>query len=117
MVQVRTAPDASSRTSAVRPNEKTLSSVLAVSTTTALRSHEVLNQPPPSDGLNLFDSDPALREALVREGGAWGEDRARDLGALAGSAEAREHSRRAQRNIPVLHTHDRYGHRVDRVEY
>jgi putative acyl-CoA dehydrogenase len=30
---------------------------------------------------------------------------------------ADEHCRRAQRNVPVLHTHDRYGHRIDCVEY
>ena len=36
---------------------------------------------------------------------------------MTGSAEADEHCRRAQRNIPVLHTHDRFGNRVDRVEY
>ena len=43
-------------------------------------------------------------------------DRLRDLGAVAGSAEAREHSRRAERNEPRLLTHDRYGNRIDQVE-
>ena len=41
----------------------------------------------------------------------------RDCGAVAGSAEAQEHGRRAERNAPRLQTHDRYGHRVDRVDY
>ena len=80
-------------------------------------THEVTNQPPPLEGYNPFDADPALREALERHGGGWGIDRVRDFGAVTGSAEALEHSRRAQRNVPVLHTHDRYGHRIDRVEY
>jgi putative acyl-CoA dehydrogenase len=80
-------------------------------------THEVLNQPPPLAGHNAFDADPALGEALARHGGAWGVDRVRDFGAVVASEEALEHSRRAQRNVPVLHTHDRYGHRVDRVEY
>ena len=40
----------------------------------------------------------------------------RDAGAVAGSAEAQEHGRRAERNEPRLITHDRYGHRVDQVE-
>jgi putative acyl-CoA dehydrogenase len=80
-------------------------------------THEVLNQPPPLAGHNAFDSDPALVEALERHGGAWGVDRVRDFGAAVASPEALEHSRRAQRNIPVLHTHDRYGRRIDRVEY
>ena len=76
----------------------------------------VLNQPPPLEPLNLFEADLALREALEREGGGWGADRAREAGAVAGSAEAREHARRAERNEPVLRTHDRYGNRIDQVE-
>jgi putative acyl-CoA dehydrogenase len=80
-------------------------------------THEVRNQPPPFEGLNAFESDPALREALEREGGGWGIDRVRDFGAVVASPEALEHSRRAQHNVPVLHTHDRYGHRIDRIEY
>jgi putative acyl-CoA dehydrogenase len=82
-----------------------------------LPTHEVLNQPPPLLGYNAFDADPALREGLEREGGGWGVDRCRDIGAMAGSEEADEHCRRAQRITPVLRTHDRYGHRIDHVEY
>src|SRR4051812_41278358 len=80
-------------------------------------THEVVNQPPPFLGVNAFDIDPALKEALAREGGAWGVDRARDLGAVTLSEEADAHRRRAQRNQPILHQHDRFGHRVDQVEY
>src|SRR4051794_10454657 len=80
-------------------------------------THEVLNQPPPLQGHNAFDADPALREALEREGGFWAIDRAREIGALVASAEAQEHSKRAQRNIPKLLTHDRFGHRIDAIEY
>jgi putative acyl-CoA dehydrogenase len=80
-------------------------------------THEVSNQPPPLVDYNAFDADPALREALAREGGDWGVDRVRDFGGVVASAEALEHSRRAQRNLPVLHTHDRYGNRIDEVEY
>ena len=82
-----------------------------------LPTHDVLNQSEPLLGYNAFDADPALREALEREGGGWGVDRCRDVGAMVGSEEADEHCRRAQRNTPVLHTHDRFGHRIDRVEY
>ena len=70
-------------------------------------THEVTNQAPPLEGYNSFDADLALSEALEREGGGWGIDRVRDLGAVAGSAEAREHGRRAERNEPRLQTHDR----------
>ena len=74
------------------------------------RTHEVLNQPPPLEDYNSFEADVALREALEREGGSWGVDRAHDFGAVCGSAEAREHSRRALRNVPRLLTHDRFQH-------
>ncbi len=80
-------------------------------------THEVTNQPEPLVGYNAFDADLALGEALEREGGSWGIDRVRDLGAVAGSEQAREHGRRAERNEPRLETHDRYGHRIDRIDY
>ena len=79
-------------------------------------THEVLNQVPPLVDYNVFEADLALREALEREGGGWGVDRARDLGAVAGSAETQEHGRRAERNEPRLLTHDRYGNRIDQVD-
>jgi putative acyl-CoA dehydrogenase len=85
-------------------------------TTSTDPAREVLNQAPPLEPINLFDADLALQEALEREGGGWGVDRVREAGEVAGSAEAREHSRRAERNLPVLRTHDRYGKRIDEVE-
>ncbi len=79
-------------------------------------AREVLNQAPPLQPVNLFELDLALREAVEREGGGWGADRAHEAGAVAGSVEALEHSRRAERNEPRLTTHDRYGNRIDAVE-
>jgi putative acyl-CoA dehydrogenase len=80
-------------------------------------THEVSNQPPPLHGYNALDADRALTEAVVREGGEWGLGRVRDVGALVASEEALAHSRRAQRNIPLLRTHDRYGNRIDEIDY
>src|SRR6201996_2114911 len=77
---------------------------------------EVLNQPPSLQPVNYFEVDLALREALEREGGGWGADRAHEAGAAAGSPGAPEHGRRAERNEPRLLTHDRFGHRIDEVE-
>ena len=81
------------------------------------RTHEVLNQPPPLEPYNAFEADIALQEALEREGGGWAVDRVRDFGAVCGSTEAREHSRRALRNVPRLLTHDRFGNRIDAIDY
>jgi len=78
-------------------------------------AREVLNQAPPLEPISLLDCDLALREAIVREGGEWGLDAVREAGVTAGSPQAREHGRRAERNEPRLLTHDRFGHRIDEV--
>ena len=83
---------------------------------TVERTHEVFNQAPPLQDYNAFESDLPLREALDREGGGWGVDRARDLGSVSGSAKAQEHARRAERNDPRLLTHDRWGNSVDHID-
>jgi putative acyl-CoA dehydrogenase len=85
-------------------------------TVTLRGTHDVLNQAPPLAPYNVFEADPALGEALEREGGGWGVDRVRDTGELAGSEAAIDHAERCERNLPRLQTHDRYGHRIDRVE-
>src|SRR5215203_3814323 len=84
--------------------------------TAAPGTHEVANQASPLEGANFFEIDVPLQEGLEREGGGWALDRARDTGAVAGSAEAQEHGRRAERNVPRLQTHDRFGHRIDHVD-
>jgi putative acyl-CoA dehydrogenase len=76
----------------------------------------VLNQSVPFEDVDLLAGDPALREALEREGAGWAADRVREAGVVAASAEAQAHSRRAERNEPRLLTHDRFGHRIDQVE-
>jgi putative acyl-CoA dehydrogenase len=80
-------------------------------------NHEVLNQPPPLTGYDLFSTDRALREAAAREGAGWACAQLEDFGRIAGSAEANEWAVLANENPPVLHTHDRYGHRRDEVQY
>ncbi|WHT16018.1 isovaleryl-CoA dehydrogenase [Crossiella sp. CA-258035] len=79
-------------------------------------THEVTNQVPP-----LLDhdvaADPALVEALHREGAGWAEPELHELGRLAGSGQAQEWGRQANDHPPVLRTHDRYGHRIDEVEF
>lgn len=81
------------------------------------RTHEVTNQVPPLTGHDVFGGDTVLVEGLARHGAGWATDELHELGRLAGSAEWQEHGRLAEANRPVLHTHDRYGHRADVVEY
>ncbi|MFJ9835930.1 DNA alkylation response protein [Streptomyces sp. NPDC101169] len=79
-------------------------------------THDVTNQAPP---LAPYDAseDRALLEGLRREGAGWAEDGLRRLGRQAGSAEAQEWGELANLHEPRLRTHDRYGHRVDEVEF
>jgi putative acyl-CoA dehydrogenase len=79
-------------------------------------THDVTNQPPPLEGGNPFLDDAALVEALEREGAGWAREQAVATGELAGG-EAIEWGFQANRNPPVLHTHDRFGRRVDEVEF
>jgi putative acyl-CoA dehydrogenase len=84
---------------------------------THYQTHEVVNQSTPLVDYNLFTTDRALREALVREGAPWAEEEVTALGARLGSAEVIEWGFLANRNLPVLHTFDRFGRRRDQVEY
>ncbi len=79
-------------------------------------THEVVNQVPPLEPYNAFEQDRVLVEALDREGAGWAADRVRALGHIAGG-EAVEWGRLANEHEPTLRTHDRYGHRIDEVEY
>jgi putative acyl-CoA dehydrogenase len=79
-------------------------------------SGTVANQPPPLDGFDPLACDPALVEAVEREGAGDALATLKGLGAIVASTEAREHARLADRHPPVLHTHDRYGRPRDEVE-
>ncbi|HET7690173.1 MAG TPA: acyl-CoA dehydrogenase family protein [Nocardioidaceae bacterium] len=79
-------------------------------------THEVTNQVPLLVGHDTAD-DPALLEGVVREGAEWAVPEIHALGRLAGSAEAQEWGRVAEKHPPVLTTHDRYGNRIDEVQY
>jgi len=80
-------------------------------------THEVTNQPPPFEDVNLFDGDAALREGLRREGGGFAEAAVRGYGGLVGSRELQALGQQANANPPLLRTHDRHGHRIDEVEF
>ena len=85
--------------------------------TTQLETHEVFNQPPPFAGHNLFDSDLALREAAIREGGDWVAAPLSALGAVAGSEAVLELGELANRHPPELVPFDRYGRRIDEARF
>ncbi|WP_072805382.1 acyl-CoA dehydrogenase family protein [Rhodococcoides yunnanense] len=79
-------------------------------------THEVFNQVP---DLLPYDTseDSSLLEGLERHGAQWALGELRELGDLAGSVEVQQWGRLANEYPPVLHTHDRYGNRIDEVEF
>jgi putative acyl-CoA dehydrogenase len=80
-------------------------------------THDVTNQPPPLTDYDVFAADLALVEGVQRHNAGWAVDQLSSIGRRAGSAEAQEWGRLANINPPRLVTHDRYGHRIDEVEF
>ena len=80
-------------------------------------THAVVNQAPPLVDYNLFKTDGVLVEALEREGAGWARARLEEFGRLTGTEEAIRWGFQANENPPLLHTHDRFGHRIDEVEF
>jgi putative acyl-CoA dehydrogenase len=81
------------------------------------QTHEVANQAPPLEGVDVFSSNLPLVEAMQREGGGWASERAAELGRFVGGKPQQYWGRMANENKPVLRTHDRYGQRIDEVEF
>ena len=80
-------------------------------------THEVTNQSAPLVGANLFRANRPLRDALAVHAPLL-DTRALDAaGAEFGSAAMQQHARLANTHAPVLHTHDRFGRRIDEVEF
>ncbi|MHA6577865.1 acyl-CoA dehydrogenase family protein [Pseudomonas yamanorum] len=79
-------------------------------------THDVTNQPPSLDGTNLYRIDLPLREWSRRFGAGWAEQRIDTYGALAGGP-LMEAGFLANQNKPVFNSHDRFGHRIDLVEF
>jgi len=82
-------------------------------TTVATRAH---NQPPPLEGYDLYGENRPLVEAVAREGAGWADESLRALGTRLGG-EPLELGRLANENPPRLRTHDRFGERIDEVEF
>ena len=76
-----------------------------------------LNQPPILENYNLFASDAALCEAVEANGGAWNNEHAERFGEILGRGETLELGNSANKNPPILKTHDRFGNRSDVVEF
>lgn len=86
-------------------------------TPSSFATHEVFNQPAPFEDVNLFTSDRVLSEAVEREGARHALGDLAAFGERLGSAEVMELGRQANVWLPVLKNFDRFGHRLDQVEF
>jgi putative acyl-CoA dehydrogenase len=77
----------------------------------------VFNQPTPLVDYNLFDTNRPLRDALKFNAPALQTTQLHELGATLGTAGMQAHARLANIHTPELHTHDRFGRRIDEVEF
>src|SRR5688572_10666341 len=80
-------------------------------------THEVLNQSPPLVGYEPFAGDVAFFETVHRYGGGWARDRLTAVARTVGGEDVQALARQANRFPPELRTHDRFGRRVDEVEF
>lgn len=80
-------------------------------------THEVLNQPEPLVDVNLFTGNRPLQSALAFNAPALDTAPLSALGGVVGSAPMQTHARLANVFLPQLRSHDRQGHRIDRVEF
>jgi putative acyl-CoA dehydrogenase len=81
------------------------------------KTHTVANQVPPLVDVNVFTGNLPLVEATQREGAEWVLEQASELGAFVGGEPQQQWGRLANENKPLLRTHDRYGNRIDEVEF
>lgn len=80
-------------------------------------THEVSNQVPELHDYNIFTSDTVLADGVGREQAGWHEQSLTRFGAELGSREVMRLAELANRHLPELITHDRFGNRTDRVEF
>jgi len=80
-------------------------------------THQVFNQAPPLVNFNLYLTDATLADSVEREAAGWAAPQLREFGQLLGGEEAQRWGFDANENEPVLHTHDRLGHRIDEVVF
>ncbi|MFC9833412.1 acyl-CoA dehydrogenase family protein [Rhodococcus sp. NPDC127530] len=81
------------------------------------RTHAVLNQSVPRTEVNEFTLDTVLSEGVRRHDADWATGELTDIGALVGSATFQHDAELANTIIPELKTFDRWGNRIDEVEY
>lgn len=82
-----------------------------------MKTHEVFNQVPAYERINLFETDKLLNELVEKSGAGWAVPRLRDYGRILSTPEWIEKGALANKHTPVFHSHDRFGNRIDFIEF
>lgn len=82
-----------------------------------METHEVFNQVPPFEGINLYESDSSLKKLISRHDAEWFTPQLLEYGKLMGSTKWIKKGWQANEYTPVFHSHDRQGNRIDTVEF
>src|SRR5580698_10104588 len=90
---------------------------MAHMTTASSATHDVFNQSPPFEDVDLFTLDRPLKDAVAANGGASAEQKLSEFGRHWGPASMAERGRLANENTPKLRTFDARGNRQDEVEF
>jgi putative acyl-CoA dehydrogenase len=80
-------------------------------------THEVHNQAGALANYNAYAADTALTEATRVFGAGWAEEKLKRTGEIVGSEKVQQLARAANRHLPELRTHDRFGNRADVIEF
>ncbi len=82
-----------------------------------MKTHEVNNQSPILENINLFELDKALQKILRSSSGSWGESEVHAFGEKMGSSQWIEKGKLANVNPPILKSHDVKGYQIDMVDF
>lgn len=82
-----------------------------------MTTHEVFNQSPALENVNLFEIDKPLQHMLKKADVDWGLDKIKSYGQMMGSQSMIDNGRLANQYTPVFETHNTRGFRVDKVEF
>jgi len=80
-------------------------------------THRVVNQPPWRVDVDEYGLNRPLREAVAAFGGGWADAELHEIGAHVGTEQFQRAAQRADKHAPEVHTFDRWGYRLDEVEY
>lgn len=80
-------------------------------------AHHVTNQAPPLADYDAYAADPVLKGVVSAFDAGWAGERLHEAGRTVGAAETQEMARLANRHGPELRSHDRYGNRIDQIEF